>query len=225
MVDFHSHILPEIDDGSTSVEMSLEMLRKESSQGVHTVIATPHFYASEHTPAQFLAGRQEAAERLRKAAEPGLPRVLLGAEVAYFRGMSESEALWDLRIADTNYILIELPMPPWNDRVYEELGDLRAKQNLLPIVAHVDRYLPPFMGDRMVERLLEKDVLLQANTSFFLGKRAKRARRMLREGTIHLLGSDCHDLSSRPPNLGDLVLEEEALDHIRYHQQLVLDEG
>ena len=226
MVDFHSHILPAMDDGSADVEMSLAMLRKEAEQGVHTVVATPHFYAIEHTPEAFLAARQRAMEQLEEAvkAEPGLPQVIVGAEVAYFRGMSDSEAMWDLRIADTNCILVELPMAPWKDHVYEELSGLAAKQNLLPIVAHVDRYLPPLRGRKLVDRLLEKQVLIQANASFFLGKQAKAANKLLKAGKIHLLGSDCHNLAERAPNLGAVTLDAEDLAHIRYYQNLVLNE-
>lgn len=226
MVDFHSHILPGIDDGSIDVEMSLTMLRKEAEQGVKTVVATPHFYANENTPADFLAARQKALEQLQEAAkdEPGLPRVIVGAEVFYFRGMSDSEAMWDLRIGDTNYILVEPPMPPWNDRVYEELSGLVTKQNLVPIVAHVDRYLPPLFGNRMIDRLLDGHLLIQANAGFFLGKRAKTAKKLLKEGKIHLLGSDCHDLTERAPNLGAVALDAALWSRIRHYETVVLGE-
>lgn len=233
MIDFHSHILPGLDDGSTSAEMSVEMLKMAAEQGVQTMVATPHFYANQNTPEQFLAKRQESFARLQEAMknESGLPRVLLGAEVTYFRGMSEAEALWDLRIADSNFILVEMPLPPWDKRAYEELGDLLNKQNLRPILAHIDRYLHPLHRRRMLEKLQEMPVLLQANASFFNRKRTrKNALRMLGEGRIHLLGTDCHNLDSRPPNLeaaGDLIEERlgiDALDHISWHEQRVLQE-
>ena len=60
MIDFHSHILPAIDDGSQSVEESLEMLRALKAQGVDTVIATSHFYATHRSPESYLQRRKAA---------------------------------------------------------------------------------------------------------------------------------------------------------------------
>ena len=228
MVDFHSHILPNVDDGSTSLEMSLSMLETEGSHGIKTVVATPHFYPMTDTPERFLERRQSAAETLLRAAEsrPDLPKVVLGAEVAYFRGMSDSEALWKLRIADTNYILVEPPLAPWDRQVFKDLRDLLTKQNLFPIVAHVDRYMMPFWWKKMMKQLAELPVLLQVNSSFFQGKWAKTALRLLDEERIHLLGSDCHNLSTRPPNLGALqsILTKDRLEQIQSYEQMVLGE-
>ena len=83
IIDFHSHILPEIDDGSASVEQSIEMLRMEAEQGIGHVIATPHFYAKYDTPKNFLEKRNEAEARLREemAKHEGLPHLSVGAEV------------------------------------------------------------------------------------------------------------------------------------------------
>lgn len=228
MVDFHSHILPNVDDGSSSLEMSLSMLEAEKEHGVKTVIATPHFYAVQDTPEQFLERRREAADKLRAATKdrPDLPEILLGAEVAYFRGMSSCEVLWDLRIAKTNYILVEPPLAPWDSNVFKELKELPNKQNLYPIIAHVDRYLMPFWWKKMMKQLDHMAAVLQFNASFFLGSRAKLAHKLMEEGRVHLLGSDCHDLSGRAPSLGALrqVLTEEDLSHIRDCQQMVLGE-
>lgn len=233
MIDFHSHILPGIDDGSASAEMSLEMLRREKAQGVDAVVATPHFYANIHTPEEFLEKRQAAVERLQEAAagETGLPEMYLGAEVAYFGGMSEAEDLWNLRIADTNYLLVELPMPPWNNKIYLELSNLLHKQNLIPIVAHVDRYLIPFQRRRILNRLMQLPVLLQFNAGFFLHKQTRKlALRLVQEGCVHLLGTDCHNLSSRSPNMKNAVavigeaLGAKALDDIRNEEQEILHE-
>ena len=85
IIDFHSHILPGMDDGSKSVEMSVEMLNREAEQGIRKVIATPHFYPWSEHPEQFLARRDTAAAKLRKAMEMRnhLPEVIMGAEVNF----------------------------------------------------------------------------------------------------------------------------------------------
>ena len=100
IVDFHSHILPGIDDGSKSIEESLTLLRMEAEQGITRVVATPHFYPQHDTPERFLRRRNAAEEILRQAmeAEPGLPEIFVGAEVYYFKGISNSDVMSELTI-------------------------------------------------------------------------------------------------------------------------------
>lgn len=208
MTDFHTHILPRTDDGSQSLEMSLAMLKLEAEQGIRRVVATPHFYPHRDSPERFLERRCRAEETLREAMAdcPGLPELELGAEVAYFPGISESDRIARLTMGGGRYILLELPGGTWTDSVYRELENLWRKQGLIPIIAHVDRYVRPLATRGIPERLEELPVLVQANASFFLrGSTRRLALRMLRKGQIHLLGSDCHNMDSRKPNLGAAV--------------------
>lgn len=208
VIDFHSHILPGIDDGSQSLEQSIAMLQKEAEQGIHHVIATPHFYAQHDKPERFLQKREEAERLLRRelARHKNLPDISVGAEVYYYNGISDSDILSELTIGGKRYILIEMPLPPWTDRMYRELENIWIKQSLMPIVAHVDRYIAPFHTGGIPEKLERLPVMVQANASFFLEKRTKgMALRMLKKGRIQLLGSDCHNLTDRAPNLGDAV--------------------
>lgn len=229
VADFHSHVLPRIDDGSRSVEESLEMLRRAAKQNVPTVVATPHFYAQQDGFERFLARRETAVTQLKQEMElhPGLPKVVCGAEVYYFRGISETEILRELAIEGTDHILIEMPFAHWTEDMYRELEAIPDKQGLQPIVAHVDRYIAPFSRNENLHRLLDMPVLIQANTSFFLNRKTRNmAMRMLAKGQIHLLGSDCHNLDSRPPNLGEAVewirgkLGEETILEILENQKL-----
>ena len=208
IVDFHSHILPGIDDGSKSVEQSAAMLQSEAAQGIRHVVATPHFYAQYDKPDAFLQKRAEAESLLRLEMEkhPDLPIVSVGAEVYYFSGIADSQILPKLAIADTNYILVEMPMAPWSERMYKDLESIWRKRDLIPIIAHVDRYIAPFRTYGIPKRLAELPVLVQANAEFFLRHSTKNmALRMLKQGNIHLLGSDCHNLKDRNPNLGEAV--------------------
>ncbi len=202
--DFHTHILPGVDDGSASVEESLELLAMEAAQGITHVVATPHFVAMEDTPGRFLDSRAQAAQQLRTAmaGQEKLPALTLGAEVYYFRGMSSVELLPELAIGDTGYILVEMPPSPWPEAAWQELENIYTRQGLTPVIAHVDRYITPLRQHRIPERLSSLPVLVQANGSFFLRPRTRRmAMGMLRKGQIQLLGSDCHNLTGRPPNL------------------------
>lgn len=234
IIDFHSHILPGIDDGSRSPEESLAMLRMQWDQGIRHVVATPHFYPQHDTPERFLQRRAQAESALRQAmaGQRDLPKVSIGAEVYFFNGISNSDAMWELTIDRTEYLLLEMPMPPWKDGVYRELENLYRKQGLIPIIAHVDRYLGRFRTYGIPERLARLPVLVQANAEFFTKRSTSAlAMRMLRQNQIHLLGSDCHNLSSRCPNLGKALeiiekrTEKNTLDLIQNWQRRVLPDG
>ena len=204
MIDFHSHILPGVDDGSRSVEESIAMLGLEGEQGIRHVVATPHFYAHYDRPRAFLERRDRAEEQLRREMEKnhGLPGLSVGAEVLFFRGMSDSEFLPELTIRGKNCILIEMTPGPWTEDIYRELAEIWEKRGITPIIAHIDRYITPFRTFGIPQRLEELPVLVQANAEFFLRRSTSgMAMRMLKADRIQLLGSDCHNLSSRKPNL------------------------
>lgn len=231
IVDFHSHILPGIDDGSASVSESIAMLQMEMEQGIHQVVATPHFYPRHDSPERFLARRKEAESLLQEAmAECGnLPQIVCGAEVYYFPGISNCEALPELTIGNRPYILVEMPHGTWTKRMYTELEEIQARWGITPIVAHVDRYFSMLSTHGIPEHLEELPVLVQANASFFLHASSRgRAMRMLKRKQIHLLGSDCHNLTTRLPNLNQALemiqkhLPEDALEWVEEYQDQVL---
>lgn len=202
MTDFHMHVLPEMDDGSKSVEMSLGMLERSSAYGVETVAATSHFYAWENSPRKFLARRAEAHERLLEASagREDLPRVLLGSEVCFFDGVSGMDELEELCLEGTRLLLLEMPFVRWTERMLREVETIQ-RGGLIPVAAHIERYLD-LQPKGLINEFFELGVPLQCNASFFLDRRARRALKMFRRGQIRFLGSDAHNLSSRPPNLG-----------------------
>lgn len=232
MTDLHSHILPGVDDGSESVAESIEMLRLEAAQGIGHVVATPHFYPNHDTPERFFSRRKKAEALLRQemSLHSGLPALEIGAETYYFRGMSDSDILPELTIGGKNCILIEMPPAPWPDAVFEELARIRRRRELIPVIAHIDRYIGPLRTFGIPERLAALPVLVQANAEFFLERRtARMAMKMLKAGRIHLLGSDCHHVSERSPNLGPALeriagkLGPDALERIRSFERQVID--
>ena len=236
IIDFHSHILPGIDDGSQSVEESLQILELMKNQGIEAVIATPHFYASEDYPKEFIKRREDAKNKLFKAIDAlgdegkNMPKIYCGAEVAYYRGMSQSAALKDLVIEGTKAIMVEMPMGKWTSAMYSELEEIHDRQGLIPIVAHVDRYLTPLRDFGIPDKLAQLPVLVQANGSFFLKKNmAKKAIKLLGRDMIHLLGSDTHNTEERAPNLGpalDVIkksLGHDAIERIESWQGQIID--
>ena len=217
MIDFHSHILPGIDDGSRNVKMSLGMIEALGRQGVDTICATSHLYVSQRTPEHFLERRQEAYELLEPVLNDDAPRILLGAEVLYFPGISRLESLPDLCLEGTDVLLLEMPFTEWQEYWVREVQDLALSGEFTILMAHIERYYAR-QPRQVWDRLLELDVLMQANADYFLQqdsifrfRNRNKALKLLKEGRIHLLGTDTHNLTSRPPRMKEAraVIREE----------------
>lgn len=220
MIDFHSHILPKTDDGSSSSNESIEMLTLTKEQGINYIVATPHFYASDESPSDFLSRRNASHSRLISKTEGlVLPQVIPGAEVGYFEGMSDCDELKKLMISGTHLIMIEMPVCKWSDRMLYELAAIYEKQDIIPLIAHIDRYIKLLHSKKIIDKLSGLPVLIQANASFFIDKKTSRlALSLLAKEKIHLLGSDCHNMTSRQPNLGyacDIISNKLGDDAIR----------
>lgn len=202
MIDFHSHILPAVDDGSKDVEESLQLLGMLKAQGINTVVATPHFLSNMESVGDFLNRRQEAYNNLKLCLSDDMPQILLGAEVAYYEGISKLHGLELLRIGDSKLLLLEMPMSRWSEYSVKEITNLACSNKVTVVLAHIERYLG-FRNMDFIRNLLECDVLMQVNASFFNEVRTRhKAFSMLREGSIHFVGSDCHNIKHRPPFIG-----------------------
>lgn len=200
--DFHTHILPGIDDGSQSPKDSIRMIEKECADGVNTILLTPHFYPQHMYPTSFLECRQQAMERLSCTLPTDMvtPQFILGAEVLFCPGMSQWEELDMLTLGKSQYILIEMPFNKWSDSAFTELKQIRNERGLTPILAHIERYLPSFGTKRFINRLSALPVLLQSNCEFLTDKHTQRiALTLIKEKKIHLIGSDCHSSTWRAP--------------------------
>ena len=257
MIDFHTHILPGIDDGSRDESMTEAMLFEELKQGVQLIAATPHFYANRDSVDGFLERRAEALEkteqiRARVAANGEiLPELVVGAEVYYFRGMGQAKDIPKLCITRrqqspgaqiyegtttygstdqvlTNTLLLEMPFEQWNEGVVRDVLDLIRKQGLNIVLAHVERYFEFQKDRRYWDEIMELPITTQINAGSFLrkgsflrpDKKKKFSINWLREHPRMILGSDCHNLTSRKPNVGEArkviakELGEEALRDI-----------
>jgi protein-tyrosine phosphatase len=210
MIDFHSHILPGIDDGSRNTQMSMEMLEKSASYGIDTMVATPHFYIRHNVPDRFLKNRSAAYDKVMEACEKHkginpdvvLPDIKLGAEVYYFQGISKYEELRRLTINNTDYLLLEMPFDRWNTKVLSDVEAIIDDLKLKPIIAHIERYVDANKGTSYIRDLLTLEVIIQSNGEFFNGFFSRRrAVEYLNKGIIQLLGSDCHNMDRRAPNL------------------------
>lgn len=201
MIDWHCHILPNMDDGSQSVAESVSLINMQKSQGVSTVVLTPHFYANDESVDTFLERREKSLYELESQLYSDSPRILLGAEVRYYQGISRLADLKKLRIEGSQLLLLEMPMCTWSEYMIRELIELSFKGDIKIVLAHIERYFS--LQKRSVwERLFESGILAQVNASFFASIFTKRkAMAMLKKGNVHFLGSDCHNTTSRPPKM------------------------
>lgn len=201
MIDIHTHILPGMDDGSGSLEESLAMAKESARQGVRLLAATPHFYATQEDPNSFLRRREKSLALLESTWQEGFPTLLVGAEVRYFDGISRVEKIAHLTLDHTRILLLEMPFTSWSGRMVDEVLELQRSRGLQVLLAHVERYLKDQDG-QVWETFRQNGVWMQCNANFFLRWQTKRkAHALFKKGEIQMLGSDTHNMTTRPPNL------------------------
>jgi protein-tyrosine phosphatase len=220
ITDFHAHILPAMDDGSRSPEESIKMLKQLRLKGVERVVATPHFYPKQEDPDCFLKRRAESCLMLSSAikfaelSDGEIPEICIGAEVAYYSGMSLSRRIKELCIKGTNVMLLEMPFCKWTDSVVGEVCKMQREMGIQIVLAHVDRYFN-FFDKATLFQLKTNRVMLQVNSDpflrFFSGRRVLKLVQMAR---VDVLGSDMHNLESRPANIDAAmrVIKEKGYD-------------
>lgn len=231
MVDFHSHILPGIDDGSRDIEQTIQMLRIAGKQQVTDMVATSHFYADTDSITGFLEKRQEAVKQVEMYIkdEEGFPRIHVGAEVYYFSGISEARMLPDLCIGDSSLIMIEMPFAQWTKEMYEDIKNIIERRKLTVILAHVERYYAYQKRKKIWKQMLKLPVYFQINAGNLLNKKKKKVCfSLIKSGLPVLIGSDCHGVHHRSPNMmagKDIIINAlgtEAWDSIEKIEKRIL---
>ena len=203
MIDWHSHILPEMDDGSKDLSESLSMLDALRDQGIESVVASPHFYANDEPIETFLERRRKSFDLLMENLSEDHPKVICGAEVRYYSGISKMLNLENLAIGSTRFILLEMPIGKWTEYTVRELIELASTRGLTVILAHIERYWA-LQSAKVWNRLYDCGILMQVNASFICTRASRRkAFKMLNDGRIHFIGSDCHNMTTRSPKIGE----------------------
>ena len=218
--DIHSHILPGVDDGARSMEMSMQMIDAAYVQGVRKMIATPHFYPGHHNTEK---------ERLEDLYREMVVRVsekykdftlLLGNEIYY-----KDEVIELLRekqiftLAGTRYILIEFSVTAdfrsLHDAVYRCVN-----AGFIPVIAHVERYQCLFGKEEKIAELIGAGACIQVNAENFrtglINPARNRAVKLILRNYVHFLGSDCHNMQNRKPDLGPAAeyIQKKIPEHI-----------
>lgn len=203
LVEMHSHIIPGIDDGSQHIETSLKMIAKLQEQGAEKIVLTPHYYSDDISLDDFLRQRYNAFNALLKALPPGSPKLIPAAEVYISRYLFNNDNLKELCIGSSNYALIEHPFSAsFDENDYNRLMNLYYDYGIKPVLAHIERYRPLIEDTYLLEEFIEMGALVQVNINSFVdAPRSVRKKlfKLLDTGHIHIIGSDCHNLDSRPP--------------------------
>lgn len=202
MIDLHSHILPGIDDGPTTIEGSLALARGAVAAGTTVMVATPHIdqgfgVAPATVPA--MVGVLNA-----RLAEESIPLdVRPGGEIDLTRLIDlDEDELARVSLGGGPYLLLESPFSPAAGHFEPVILAMRERGHQV-LLAHPER-CPAFQRepDRLAE-LVDAGVLTQVTAGSMAGEFGETVRRftggLLREGLVHVVASDCHDHSQRPP--------------------------
>lgn len=205
MIDFHTHCLPKIDDGSVSAEESEAMFQIENSDGVDVMIATPHFYYMCDSVSSFFSRRDNAVAIIKNDCKIKRPRIGLGAEVSFFEDMNRSDEIEKFCVSGTNVLLVEMPFCKWSGNEVSELYKLKFDAGLNPVIAHQEKFFR-YRNQKYLVALKKDGFLLQSNADFFIDRQTRKtALAMLKDGLIDIIGTDCHHRDIRRPNLGEAV--------------------
>ncbi len=199
LTDFHTHILPGMDDGSDSLETSLAMLEQLEKQGISDVVLTPHYYSNREPLDRFLQRRAACFAKLTEAYH-GSIQLHLGAEVYYSNYLFNNDDLSALCLADSDIMLLELPYNiTLGDHHVDQIWRLASEYNLTLLLAHIDRYASIIKSAKMMDKLLQVGCLFQINLSSLERFGKRKVISLVNRGLVDAIGTDCHNLDSRPP--------------------------
>lgn len=202
MIDIHTHILPNMDDGARDVEEAKGLISLLKAQGVDLAVLTPHYYPHQEKLNDFIQRRKASYETIADIDF----KMILGSETYLSEPLLAYSAIEKLCIGETNYLLLELPYTDsWGSSIFKQIDYLIAKFRVQPIIAHVERYQAARQYDRKVlQRLVDQGCLLQFNIKSVVDKSTRRETlKLLKEDWANFIGSDCHNLTSRPPLFDD----------------------
>lgn len=188
MIDFHTHVLPGVDHGSSSIKTSLSQLDLAAAYGIETVVSTSHFYPHQHSVKKFLEMRNSALLELVRERSDSHPQLIPAAEVLLCDGMEKLPELESLAISDSGYILLEIPFNNCSPEIVDTARRINSNPLTKVILAHADRYSPKY-----VEEFLAFGAKIQLNASALSGLFIPSSiKSYLDRDLVVALGSDIH---------------------------------
>lgn len=210
VIDLHCHVLPEIDDGPSSIEGSVALASAAASCGTDTLVATPHVNHVYHNDAETIAVQARRVQA-RLASEGVEVEIRGGAEIAAAEAAQMSDAeLRNLGLGGSSWLLIEPPFLARVDGLQEILLGLQRRGHRV-VLAHPERCpglhrAPALLGD-----LVGQGVLTSITAGSLVGRFGADVRRfaleLASEGLVHNVASDFHDELRRPPGIAGELAE------------------
>lgn len=224
--DIHCHILPNVDDGSDSIEESIAMLKSEYGDGVRHVILTPHYRKRmfETSQGKIIAKYEE----LKKEAKQKLPdlELYLGAE--FHSNMDMISLLQEreqLLMAGSSYVLVEFSEGDEKQKIRERCYTL-VSHGYDPIIAHVERYRATMGNLSFINELKQMGAYIQVNADSIIGedgwKMKRFCKKMMEQRLLDFVGSDAHGAKERRAHMGACAAYMEKKMGKAYTEQILI---
>ena len=212
MIDVHSHIVFDVDDGPKTLEESLDLIGESYAQGVRTIVSTSHRRKGMfETPEDKIFANFSKVKEEAEALYPDLT-ICYGGELYYTSDIVEKlEKNLIPRMHNTQFALIEFSARTSWKEIHTGLSNV-LRAGVTPIVAHIERYHTLENDEKKVRELINMGCYMQINSSSVLKPRLfgdtykfmkKRARYFLDKGLVHVVASDMHNLDNRPPYMSE----------------------
>lgn len=229
MIDIHSHIVFDVDDGPRDLADSRALLEESYRQGVRTIISTSHRRKGMfETPENKIAEHFKLVQEIAKEISDDLT-VLYGAEIYYTSDVLDKlEKKIIPSLADTRYALIEFSMTTPYKEIHTALSNV-LRLGITPVVAHIERYHCLENDEKKVRDLIDMGCYIQINSSSVLKPKLfgdkykfmkKRARFFLEKDLVHFVASDMHNLDDRPPYMEEAYQIISKKYGVAYAEQL-----
>lgn len=209
MIDFHTHILPNIDDGARNIEETLYLIQEAQKVGFEAIIATSHYMEGYYETD--VSGREIWINAIyQKLEKENLDiKLYLGNEIYLSDNiislLEEGQAS---TINDTSYVLFEMPLNVEPLNLYNVVYEM-IQSKLVPILAHPERYTFVQQDPELIYDLIEKGVLMQSNYASILGYYGPKAqiivKKLLENNMVHFLGSDVHRPNTIYPRIPQIL--------------------
>ena len=211
MIDIHTHILPNIDDGSRSIEETFNLIKEAKNAGFDAIVSTSHYmegYYETNTPEREV-WLNAIYENLQ--AKNIDIQLYMGNEIYMTENMikilEEGKAS---TINDTSYVLFEMPLNVEPLNLYDIIYEMQ-QYKIVPILAHPERYSFIQKEPELIYDLIEKGVLMQANYGSIIGQYGEKAQMIVKKffenNMIHLLGTDVHRQNTIYPRIPQILSE------------------
>lgn len=212
MIDLHSHILPEMDDGAESLDESIRLCALGRLNHIKKIVVTPHFNALGNIE-NFLSQRDEKAELLRRELQKNNigTQLYTGSEVFVDDDIFFSKNLKQLTINNSKYLLVEFAFYGLKIRQVSDYLKELFSMGVVPIIAHPERY-EFFQNDYdAINELASKGVLFQLNAGSLASRDGREefelAYEMAFKGVASFIATDAHSLQHRPNDIGEMLRE------------------